>query len=581
MKRKDTGLDAGAVTLLQLFKGEREYVSPLFQRQYVWGKKEIDSLLEGVDQILEKSESERFLGALVLEVKSAGRAFKPESAWIVDGQQRLTTLYVALLEMAKLAKNNNANGLATLLFEQYIFNQGGQYKNRPKVQPTLIDFRQFNSLFSGINTPKPVLYPDFGLPTGSLTAASSILTKGIRERCFVNDVFNENVATELVSALLEKLAFVQIILGEEHDAHQVFDSLNSQGIRLENKDLIRNVVFQKLSDNPEVAQQIYQSKWIPLEESLGPKFDGYFFPFALVHKPNTTKSNLLHTLRDKWKSLEAYEIIEDLKTHIHTFNALSSTELSHCHTLTNNSSINVAIVNLNRMNVPTSIYSFIFRLIDSFRHDVISEISVTSNLRMIESFLVRRAFAGFEPTGLHAVFKNLWDETGGDPQKFLAIIDKNTTVKFPTDEEFASDVKLRPLYGRRLQQYILWEYERGLSGGDLAADSVKLTVDHVMPQTLTSEWSNEVSENEHEKLKHVWANLVPLSGSTNSEKGQKSWGTVRSFFQTETVFKSTKRLAQVNENWNADAIRKRGEELATWAVVRWPKDEFRPPSKIK
>lgn len=579
MKRKDTGLDAGAVTLLQLFKGEREYVSPLFQRQYVWGKKEIEALLDGVDQILEKSESERFLGALVLEVKSAGMAFKPDSAWIVDGQQRLTTLYLALLEMAKVAQKNSANDLASLLFEQYIFNQGGQYKNRPKVQPTLIDFRQFNTLFAGIDKPKPVLYPDFGLPTGSLVTAAAVLNKGIRDRCFVNDIFSTERATELVSALLEKLAFVQIILGEEHDAHQVFDSLNSQGIRLENKDLIRNVVFQKLSDNPEGAQQIYQGKWIPLEESLGTRFDGYFFPFALVHKPSTTKSNLLHTLREKWKSLEAYEIIEDLKTHINTFNALSAEELAACHSLTGSSSINAAMVNLNRMNAPTSVYSFVFRLIDSYKHDVIPENSVTTILQMLESFLVRRAFAGFEPTGLHAVFKNLWEETNGDPQKFLAVIDKNPTVRYPSDEDFASDVKVRPLYGRRLQQYILWEYERGLGGGDVAADSVKLTVDHVMPQTLTAEWSTEVSESDHEKLKHVWANLVPLSGPTNSEKGQKSWLAVRAFFQTETIFKSTKRLAQVTEHWNADSIKARGEELAAWALARWPKDKFRSSTK--
>ena len=162
MKRKDTGLDAGAVTLLQLFKGEREYVSPLFQRQYVWGKKQISSLWSGVDEILEGSESERFLGALVLEVKSAGMAFKPDSAWIVDGQQRMTTLYLTLLVMAKIARDNGATTLAQGLFEQYLFNQGGQFKNRPKIQPTLIDFRQFNDTFAGIDEPKPKLLHNFG-----------------------------------------------------------------------------------------------------------------------------------------------------------------------------------------------------------------------------------------------------------------------------------------------------------------------------------------------------------------------------------------------------------------------------------
>ena len=62
MKRKEAGLVAGAVTLLQLFSGEREYVSPLFQRQYVWTATEINALWEGVDHIIEGSESERFSG---------------------------------------------------------------------------------------------------------------------------------------------------------------------------------------------------------------------------------------------------------------------------------------------------------------------------------------------------------------------------------------------------------------------------------------------------------------------------------------------------------------------------------------
>lgn len=571
MKKKDTGLDAGAVTLLQLFKGEREYVSPLFQRKYVWGKKEIEILWEGLDHILEKTESERFLGALVLEVKSAGMAFKPDSSWIVDGQQRLTTLYVTLLEMAKTAHAEGAHALSQSLFEQYIFNQGGNHKNRPKLHPTLVDFKQFNSLFEGVKDPKPVLPADFGVASGELTTAATITRAAIRQRCFVDKKFDAEKAVEVVSALLEKLAFVQIILGEEHDAHQVFDSLNSQGIRLENKDLIRNAVFQKLSDQPVEAEHIYKTKWIPLEESLGARFDGYFFPFALVHKPTATKSNLLHALRERWKSIEAAEVIDDIRTYVSTYNALTSPELSHSHSLTISVPVNSAMVKLNRMNAPTSIYPFVFRLIEAYQRAALSEADTVENLTLMESFLVRRALAGFEPTGLHSVFKDLWTETHGNPTAFVATFEKNPTVRFPSDQEFISDVTSRPLYGRRLTAYILGEYERGLTGGDPVPEGINLSIDHVMPQTLTPEWAAVVSEKDHEQLLHVWANLVPLSGKANSEKGQSSWASVRSFFQTETVFKTTKRLAQTYEKWDADEIRARGEELALWAVQRWPK----------
>lgn len=575
MKRRDTGLAAGAVSLLMLFKGELEYISPLFQRQYVWGKKEISDLWSGVDEILDGSESERFLGALVLEVKSAGASFRPDSSWIVDGQQRLTTLYLSLLTMAKVAQRHGASSLAHELFNQYLFNQSKEAKNRPKIQPTLIDFQQFNDLFSGIESPLPNLLPNFGESTGRLADAAKITERAINERCFSNGVFSEELATKVITTLLEKLAFVQIILGEEHDAHQVFDSLNSSGVKLENKDLIRNLVFQKLSDKPDVAQSTYQSKWIPLEQELGEKFDGYFFPFALVHKPAVTKSSLLSTLRDKWIDLEAFEIIDDLQIHVPTYNALIKDDLKSPALVVASGSINEKLYLLNQMKCPTSVYSYVFRLVQAFKAGVLSEDMVAGNLVLIEAFLVRRAFAGFEPTGLHAVFKDLWAATAGDPQLVVATIEKSPTVQFPSDKQFESDIKTKPFYKRKLAPYVVRQYEVGLRGGDPLPLGASLTLDHVAPQELNDVWKTVFKTEEHAELVDTWANLVPLSGVANSEKGRKSWSETRVFFQTETMYKTTKRLATSCDAWDAAQIRQRAAELAAWAVNRWPKEAMK------
>jgi hypothetical protein len=573
MRRREAGLDAGAVTLLQLFKGEREYVSPLFQRQYVWTTKEIEALWDGVDHILEGTDSERFLGALVLEVKSAGMAFRPDSSWIVDGQQRLTTLYITLLLIAKVALQNGAKEFATEILNQYVFNQGAHYKNAPKLQPTLVDFTQFNHLFDGIDEPKAKLPPDFGAPTGALSQAATVIDKAIRKRCFDDKkAFKLEAAINIVSTLLEKLAFVQIVLGAEHDAHQVFDSLNSQGIRLENKDLIRNLVFQKLSDSPEIAQGLYQSQWVPLEESLGDRFDGYFFPFALVHRPNTTKSNLLAVLKEKWKTLQAFEIIQDLRTHVTTYNAVTSDDLSIAKGLTAHPEVNEFVERLNRMNAPSSVFPFLFRVISALHSGALPLEWAVRNLQLIESFLVRRAFAGFEPTGLHAVFKGLWDETQGDPSKFVKTIDDNATVQFPSDEEFRLHVETKPLYGRKLAPYIVLEYERGLLGGDPVPASAWPSLDHVLPQESTAYWRGIFSEEEHRDLVHTWANLLPMSAKANSEKGRKDWDTVKKYFATETVYKTTKRFSENQAVWNAETLRQRGTDLSVWAAARWPKE---------
>lgn len=563
-------LQAGPVTLLQLLKGEREYVSPLFQRQYVWGAKEIGQLWRDVDEIIDGTESTRFLGALVLEVKTAGLAFQPDSTWIVDGQQRLTTLYLILLKISQQSERAGATDLASTICRQYLFNQDGDFRDRPKLLPTLLDYKQFNDLFQGLESTNPRLQPAFGEASGALAKANRSILSAVKERITTDKAFDEAKAKALVSTLLERLKFVQIVLGDNQDPHQVFDSLNAQGVRLENKDLIRNIVFQRLANSPKDAEILYLTKWIPLEQDLGARFDSYFFPFALVHKPTVTKSTLLAALRDKWGPLSPSEIVDDLRTYVPVFNALTSDDPSCRDTVTDSQEVNDLISRLFRMDAPTSIYPFVLRVVTSFRDGELSLDWTCRNLRQIESFLVRRAFAGFEPTGLHAVFKDLWSKTEGDPAAFVADIDRNPTVQFPDDAQFRRDALERPLYGRRLAKYIMAEYERGLLGGD-PYPAVDPTIDHVMPQELTDNWKLVVSAEDHDALKDTWANLVPLSGPANAEKGRKPWSEVRKYFMTETVFKTTKRLAQQNETWGATEIRNRAEQLALWASSRWPK----------
>lgn len=570
MTRESRDLQAGPVTLLQIFKGEREYVSPLFQRQYVWTNKEIEQLWRDIDEIIDGTESTRFLGAIVLEVKTSGLAFQPDSSWIVDGQQRLTTLYMILLRIALEAERADDRELFGSLYNQYIFNQDGKFKYCPKLIPTLLDHQQFRELFTEVKEVVPKLKTPFGTETGPLQKGAKVIMRYVRERCYADGSYAPEKAKQLVSTILQKLKFVQIVLGDQQDPHQVFDSLNAQGVRLENKDLIRNIVFQKLADDADKANALYNSQWLPLESELGERFDSYFFPFALVGKPSVTKSSLVAELKEKWSSWEPDRIMADLRTHVPTFNALTSSNPEARESLTASNKINQRITRLYRMPVPSTLFPFLFNLIRAYLDGKIDERTVERNLLQTESFLVRRAIAGFEPTGLHALFKDLWNKTKGDPDAFVVEIDKNPTIQFPEDEQFKADIYAKPLYGRRLARYVLEEYERGLNSGD-PYPGVDLTIDHVMPQEMSEVWRSIVSEEDHKKLKDTWANLVPLSGPANAEKGQKPWPEVRQYFLTETIFKTTKRLAQQYADWNAATITERARGLAEWASERWPK----------
>ena len=114
--------------------------------------------------------------------------------------------------------------------------------------------------------------------------------------------------------MLENLKFVQIILSVDEDPHQVFDSLNNRGQRLETIDLVRNEVFQKFASDYVAAENLYNGGWRSFEDSLGEQLGDYFFPFALIKKPSATKSRTFSVLVEAWTGFTPNVILHDFST---------------------------------------------------------------------------------------------------------------------------------------------------------------------------------------------------------------------------------------------------------------------------
>jgi len=558
-----TKLEAGASNFHQLLDSEKEFWSPLFQRLYVWEKKELDQLWDDIDAVLDETDRTRFLGALVLQDRSSNLAFAPRSYWIIDGQQRITTVYLLVCGLAAVSQETGNPAFANEIVRRYLLNQRQRTANQPKVRPTNRDLKQFAEVMvQALQQFGPEVLPAFGDENGALTRQYRRIRSELRERFQQNDA---EYPARLARVVLEGLQFVEIVLSEDQDPHQIYDSLNNRGVRLGTIDQVRNEVFQRFGTDFKAAESLFNGKWRSFEDGLK-DIDSYFFPFALIHRPSTTKGQLFPTLKDFWREMNPEQILEQLQEYVPAFKALTVGE-----PLELSQELKSAIARLQRMPAPSSTYPFAMRVIHEAIAGSIEQEMAARALRLIESFLVRRAIAGFEPTGLHAVFKELWPQTKGEPEKILSEIETNATIQFPDDKQFAEDIRTKPLYRRKLASYILREYELDLKGGDPLPEGVEMNIDHVMPQTLTPEWLNVISKEDHEKLVDTWANLVPLSGPLNSEKAQKLWGDVRKLFLTETFYKTTKRLADKNETWNKASIESRATELISWATERWPR----------
>jgi hypothetical protein len=395
----------------------------------------------------------------------------------------------------------------------------------------------------------------------------------------------EQVAT-LRDVLLDQLEFVEIRLGDEHDPNEVFDRLNKEGVRLGIIDLVRNEVLKRLGGDAKLAMQLYSQEWKPFEESFHSETakSGYFYPFALTIDSGITKAKTFSTLTKRWNAMlkksegtakeelnselkakeELKEIMADLRTHLSSYNAIASGRLAQV-----DEELREHMRRLVDLNSPTVTYPYLMQLLTAHSSGLAGTDDVILCLRIIESFLVRRGLRGIEPTGLHAIFKKMWGVAGADPKAVRKAI-VSSTVVYPNDDDVRTAITSDNLYKRKVCRYVLAEYERHVSTGDVLEFLPEMTIDHVMPQTQKGAWLETVSKADFDRLVNTWGNLVPLSSGANSTKGAMDWEQAKKLLSTETVFSSTKQVYAHHEEWNAETIEARSGNIAIWALDRWP-----------
>lgn len=581
-------LASDPISLGQRLADDVQLVCPLFQRRYVWKASEIDQLWEDIDSVLDGSYERRFLGALVFDDEQASSASSAGKYLVIDGQQRLTTLVLTIVALAErsMALGEKGTRLAGDLYEQYLVSRKANTKNQPKLSPTLADTRQFNEILRDAfgNTFELDIDPlkETGDERGVMTDAYRTISAHVKSRTSVAPglVADEGWLLQSVEnlrdVLLDHLEFVEIRLGDEHDPNEVFDRLNKEGVRLGIIDLVRNEVLKRLGDDAKLAMQLYSQEWKPFEESFHSETakSGYFYPFALTIDNGITKAKTFSTLTKRWNNMfqeselsskeQLKDIMADLRTHLSSYNAVASGRLNQV-----DEEIREYVRRLVNLNVPTVTFPYLMQLLTAHSSGLTGTIETVECLRIIESFLVRRGLRGIEPTGLHAIFKKMWNVAKADPVLVRSAI-ISTTVVYPNDDDIRRAILEDNLYKRKICRYVLEEYERAVSTGDILETLPEMTIDHIMPQTQKGAWLDAVSKSDFDRLVNTWGNLVPLSSGANSTKGAKDWEEAKRFLSTETVFSSTKQVYTQHEEWNAATIQARSEKIAAWALDRWP-----------
>jgi hypothetical protein len=551
---------------------------PLFQRAYRWGGPNLKELWDDIDDIVEEKSKSQFLGVLVT-VSQSRKFGRPDVFDVVDGQQRLSTCYLIILGLAHVAAKNGHGDWAAAVIKKYLLIR--HFPDNPyntKLVPAAADRQQFKSLWDNVRTipalSDPAMFGEnppsppapAGLPSGNITKQFDRIIRRVNELYRIKNIEGINRVLEI---LVSTLSFVQISLRDPTAAPKIFERLNARGEKITTGDLVRNEIFSRVADDPGLAQAIFSNDWQPFEARFhahGIDLEKYLFPYGLVINSQITKAELFSTLRKQWDKLtNPQSIISDLARYFPEFLALEAGVVDPAW----GKRLRIQMGRLHHMGAPSSIYPLVFNLLDSVRREEGSEDQACDILELIEAFLFRRAICGYEPTGLHAVFKGLWKESseGGfpTPSSVSSAIRARTTVPWPDDAEFGKSVVTGNLYDRNIKKFAILEFERSIKGETPADD---FEIEHILPQTANSHWE-EIFGTGYREVVNTWANLLPITRSMNPAIGQQNFESKREAYRN-SIFATTRELGNTGGGWDPASLAQRADAIKEWALTRWP-----------
>lgn len=218
------------LTIGELFQVDR-YRVPVYQRAYAWGRDEIETLLQDVHDFRLRDASARYyIGSLVVDRRRDSddgvQVFD-----VIDGQQRLTTLFMLLSWM------NSTGGWPEIWGEASVREPSLTFEGRDR---STADLRAI------LRRPGGILQDD-GLAAGYSTI-SAVLSSG--------SMFERQDA----DYLLDRVTIIRTELPPKTNLNHYFEIMNSRGEQLEKHEIVKGRLYARLEGDV-VGQRALAEVW--------------------------------------------------------------------------------------------------------------------------------------------------------------------------------------------------------------------------------------------------------------------------------------------------------------------------------
>jgi uncharacterized protein with ParB-like and HNH nuclease domain len=539
-------MQAKETKLQDIIEGTKQYVIPLFQRTYSWTAKEWEVLWKDIVELSEmENPRTHFIGSIV----SLPTTSVPEGVakyLLIDGQQRLTTIFIFLTLLRNKARESQNTSFAEEINNTLLVNPYKKDHDYFKLMPTQVDRETYQNFVKG----KP------NESENQITKAYVFFEKKLKQ---------DRIELETLKKITTNyFSVVSIVLDADDNPYLVFESLNAKGRPLTQADLIRNYFFMRI--HVDAQEDAYSSYWQPMQSAFGDDLTEYIRHYLMRSGSIIKQGDVYYELKEIVTASNAIKYLEQLKVFSIYYQRLKYPEANEP-----DLEIRKRLTRLNKFEVTTA-YPLLLNFYDRYFKKEITQIDFVSILKTLENYLIRRFVCNVPTNQLNKIFSAVSTALAKYPGN-LANGFKSTLQGrgYPKDIEFFNRFKETRFYGggdRVVKTKLILETLEENFAHKEAVPFNSLTIEHVMPQTLSNWWKNELGEEyeeTHEIFLHTIGNLTLTA--YNTELSNDSFHVKKKTYN-DSHLELNKHFALL-DHWKREQIEARSEALAKSALEIW------------
>lgn len=548
-----------------------QYVIPKFQRGYCWNESHWQTLWDDILETLDSTE-EHFFGSIVLQKDTKNS--EVDKVLIIDGQQRLTTISIILIAIRDYLEKSFSQDKADDINEQYLVRKRREnYDDFFRI--LLTDLKGVGTNVSDKDLYKNLINHEETDKRSPIYNAYNFFYKRIENlREESNSKIND--ISKFQTTILKKLKVVEIVLNEDDNPYKVFESLNHKGEELTEADLIRNYLFMELKDFDETEKnKLYEQKWEAAEKSfkINDKNDGKTFSEFLRHlqivesQKDIHKDKVFSELKKKCKGeKDVIDYLEKVLKFSKIYSKFINPKIQVTLSI-NSPEIEAKLIDLKKLNF-TACYPFLLCCFDDLLKEKIKKVELLEIMNIIENYRIRTKNAKIRPSLYKTVTSDPRSKITDSLKKYLKSDDymENRDFKrYLTNTDMYNKTKYKTVYIlEKVEQFLV--KQNGIKS-DLNLGN--LTIEHIMPQTLSQEWEHELGQHhqsQHEKWKD---NLGNLTLTANNTKLSNHGIDRKKEIYDKSQLEINKKLQEYT-NWTQKEIAERANSLAEICTKIWP-----------